>query len=245
MEGGALSDDGFADFAKDVVLFCHITSKIEGEKYPGLLKEKGGRGFPTLWFLDAKGEILSGQRDRSVQGFSTSHAALKTLAKLESEGKVNDPIVAKHLFMARLQLGKFKFEEAKAKAAELKGCSDEEQANIDACLLSLEIRAMTKRARAEKGKHLAEVAQHFLAMQKAGRTPQDKMLAYSFWNTIMSHARKEKDADMFADAIAQLKKAMGDDPKNQRMYDHYDKQLKELREGKTEDAPAKEAKKLH
>ena len=33
-----------------MVLFLHNTSKVEGEPYPNLRKEKGGRGVPTLVF---------------------------------------------------------------------------------------------------------------------------------------------------------------------------------------------------
>ena len=48
MERGALSTAEFKEFAKDYILFCHITSMVEGEKYPKLLQEKGGRGFPYV-----------------------------------------------------------------------------------------------------------------------------------------------------------------------------------------------------
>ena len=46
LEHGPLLTDDFAKFAKDYVLFCHITSMIPGEKYGDLLEEKGGNAFP-------------------------------------------------------------------------------------------------------------------------------------------------------------------------------------------------------
>lgn len=66
MERGALLDPGMKEFAKKVVPFLHITTKIKGDKYQDLLREKGGRGFPTFRFLDPKGEVIGKPKGRSV-----------------------------------------------------------------------------------------------------------------------------------------------------------------------------------
>jgi hypothetical protein len=54
-----------------------VTSRVPGEPYPDLLKEKGGRGFPTLRFLDSKGNVIGEPKGRSVADFE---AALKEAA---------------------------------------------------------------------------------------------------------------------------------------------------------------------
>ncbi len=69
MESGALSDASFPEFAENVVLFLHNTSRVKGEPYPTLLKDNGGTGFPTLWFLDADGKVITKQGERTVKAF--------------------------------------------------------------------------------------------------------------------------------------------------------------------------------
>ena len=59
LEGGALSDAEFPEFAKSVVLFCHITSKVADRKNDGLLADIGGNYFPYLVAMDAEGKVLA------------------------------------------------------------------------------------------------------------------------------------------------------------------------------------------
>ena len=56
-----LSEPSFAEFGKQVILFCHITSHVKSDPYQDLLMKKGGHGWPHLAFLDAKGEVVAAQ----------------------------------------------------------------------------------------------------------------------------------------------------------------------------------------
>ncbi len=86
-------------------MFCHITSHIDGEKYPDLHREKGGNGFPTLIFLDADGKVQARQQKRSVEGFASTLASLNELDKRASQANAKEPKVANGLFLSRLHLG--------------------------------------------------------------------------------------------------------------------------------------------
>jgi len=70
----------FKEFGKKVILFLHVTSRAAGEPYPDLLKEKGGRGFPTFKFLDAKGNVIVEPKGRSVAEWEA--AAKEAAAKM-------------------------------------------------------------------------------------------------------------------------------------------------------------------
>jgi tetratricopeptide (TPR) repeat protein len=59
VEGGAFLDPKFADFAKDVVLFCHVTSKVPDEPHADLARAKGVEGFPGILVLDAEGVVVA------------------------------------------------------------------------------------------------------------------------------------------------------------------------------------------
>jgi len=72
VERGTLSKPELKDFGAKVVLFCHITTRIPGEPHDELLKEKGGRGFPTFWFLDPTGKVIGEPKGRSVADFEAT-----------------------------------------------------------------------------------------------------------------------------------------------------------------------------
>src|SRR5687768_3533771 len=115
LESGALSDPGFPEFAKSVVLYLHNTSRVEGVKYDDLLRVKGFNSFPTLAFMDAEGEVLTSQVPRSVSGFQQTAAALRELGELrkaEKEGKLAGDAAAR-LLLAQIDLGTVEPAEAK------------------------------------------------------------------------------------------------------------------------------------
>lgn len=48
----------------------HNTSRVDDDPYPRLLSEKGGTGFPSLFFLDETGDVLLKQGSRTVDAFA-------------------------------------------------------------------------------------------------------------------------------------------------------------------------------
>ncbi|MBM4062876.1 MAG: hypothetical protein FJ265_17545 [Planctomycetes bacterium] len=69
------------------MLFCHVTTQVEGDKYPTLLRDKGGRAVPHLVFMDAAGEVLATQGDRSVAGFKKALEGLKQVIGEDPRGQ--------------------------------------------------------------------------------------------------------------------------------------------------------------
>ena len=87
MENGLFSSLDLATFGADVVLFCHVTTRIEGDPHQELLQQKGGRGFPTLKFLDAEGEVLGAPQGRSVESLRAALEAITTIQALGSKAE--------------------------------------------------------------------------------------------------------------------------------------------------------------
>jgi hypothetical protein len=148
LEGGALSDPAFPEFAKSVVLFLHNTSRVEGEKYGDLLREKEFRGFPTLAFMDAGGKVLTSRVDRSVRGFQETAAALarvQDMAKAEAEGKLHGDAAASYI-LAQLDLGALDAAAAKAKVDAIEGpITDANKKALAARLTDLEVAEITQK----------------------------------------------------------------------------------------------------
>ena len=94
MEKGTLSEASFAEFGKQVVLFCHITSRVNGDPHQDLLQQKGGQGFPHLVFMNAEGEVVAQPQGRSAEAFAKAHAAYLNCLELAKKLEAGDKSVA-------------------------------------------------------------------------------------------------------------------------------------------------------
>lgn len=69
----------FAKFGETFVLYCHVTTDLLEDRWPDLLSEKGGTGWPHVAFLDAEGEVLLPHKGPdTVEGFAKSAADART-----------------------------------------------------------------------------------------------------------------------------------------------------------------------
>jgi hypothetical protein len=179
------------------VLFLHNTSRVEDEKYPTLLQDKGFGGFPSLCFMSAEGEVLA-KPGRSVDGFVTTHADVQALAKLQQK-KDRTAAEEKQLFLAELKLDLVPAEQIQARADQL-GLDDAEKKVVAAKLVDREVKtvldAMRKDGPKATAAKCAEIAQ-------AGKEPSEAM-AGIFWSQVLTHASGEKDAKLAARAHGAL-----------------------------------------
>ena len=142
MESGALSDPAFGPWAKSVVPFLHVTTRIAGRKYDGLLGEKGFRGFPSLAFMDAEGNILAKPQSRSVTAFESTRTALIEHADLVKRIEGGEKGLDATLLLCEYALGKVDSAAFKTRSESLADVSDEQktaiaQINTDSAFLEL------------------------------------------------------------------------------------------------------------
>lgn len=106
---------------------------------------KGFRGFPSLAFMDAEGEVLTSNIERSVSGFDKTAAALaaqRELAAANKAGKLDAEGAAK-LLNAELDLGKLDFAAASKRVAALPaGLSAATKTALEQRMVDLEVMAI-------------------------------------------------------------------------------------------------------
>lgn len=182
------------------MLFCHITSRIEGRAYDDLLSEKGGRGFPTLMFLEASGESLGEhQGPRTVEGLTKTLGSVQKKAKefatLRSKAEGGDRTAKAKLLVLELDNGAVSLGDATKAVEELGSFSGALKKQIAAGLAAAEYREVLVEM---KGKPDAAVAagEKFSAMAKADRIPEVAR-APKYWPYFLEYAAAEGDLALF------------------------------------------------
>ncbi len=215
------------------MIFCHITTQIQGEKHGNLLSEKGGQGFPHIVFMDSEGQVLAEHAGaRSAAGFSqTGEKATQFLALREKAAK-GDKEAQGDLLVQQLALGHLKADDVEKKAAGLK-LSDDQKKALEEALANARIleiaRSLTSEAEAKKA------GKTYFEMHKAGKpapTHDDAIQAY--WILMMGHAEEAKAADVFETALQALKAKFGSAPQAAAFFKKQDATLERLKAEKPE-----------
>jgi hypothetical protein len=208
------------------VLLCHVTSHVEGDKHQGLWQEKGGSGFPFLVFMDAEGNVVAKQGERTVAGFQVRLAACKAYLELAAKHKAGDESVAADLLIARIELDQVDFAAAKQEAETLGRVDAAKQKKIDGLLLDLEVFSIVRSARAPAA--AKESGAKFLEMMKAGRVPTGP-IARNFYAWILPVAEAAGDAASYEQALTGFKQFVGDNRAMQEAVELFEQRLAKLK----------------
>jgi hypothetical protein len=193
-----------------------------------LLRDKGFTGFPALAFMDAEGNVIAKQGERSVDGFEKTLVKVKTLQDVRAAAaRGGDEKALKKVLMAELDLGLLSAEEIVARKDAIKNFTNDEAATIERCLVDAEIRALQGKSR-ELGPD--KVAHEVAAIAKAGRRPNADM-AMPFWAYTLTHAANSGDGKLATEAFGQLEKLAGDDKRYTRSLDAWRKLLEKAKAG--------------
>lgn len=196
----------------------HNTSRVEDEKYPNLLREKGFSGFPSLCFMDAEGNVLVKQGERSVKGFRATLARLEHLAELKAKlQKGGGAELERDVFLAELELQSLRADEIKQRMEKMH-LDKADLARVDAFLVDAEIRDLRARSR-ELGQ--AAVTEAIAAMAKAGREPTADG-ASMFWQTTLVWCSKNGEGELAQkafDALEPLRLPAAVKKRNQAMLE--------------------------
>ncbi len=196
------------------------------------MRAKGGTGFPYLVFMDAEGNVLTKQGERSVDGFERTANALGQLKRYEAKAAKGNVKAKKFVFLAKLDLGMLKLDEAKTGLDDVKGLSAKETKHAKQAITNMEAGEIFKKYRRDRMKQ----AELFLAMKEKGQVPTGFAARY-FWSGIMSHAQAAKDAGLYKEALLAMKKALNNDKRYQAIFDRWDTILNALETGKEIPAP--------
>ncbi len=183
VEGGALSDPVFPEFARDYVLLAHITTRIPGRANDDLLHEKGGLGWPTVLFLDAEGDVVTpveviyyaaGGPSEAIRELSRVGEIARRYAALKAEGTALDARERVEWLHVRMALRKLALEDARREAEALP-FDAEDRARMDQALTDLEFMEISRPPtgatvpREETGRRLYAL---FMSGRRPSRDPE-------------------------------------------------------------------------
>jgi hypothetical protein len=227
LESGALATAEFKTFAEDVVLFCHITTRIPDHPYDGLLRATGGKFFPTLLFMDGMGKVV-GWVDifdgLTVEKFRAAHSNTKRrLALLDKE----KPTAAEktELFLLDAKLLMMDYDAAKERVADLGKLEGDAAKRVAEVMVNFEAEDhMNPRPRGMEA--VKEVGEAFYKMAKAGRIPTKSGLAGGFWSYMFAWADAEKNVEAMKYVVGEYGKLAETDERAKRMLGRMKERLK-------------------
>jgi hypothetical protein len=225
LESGALSTDDFKKFAKNVVLFLHVTSYVDGAKYPHLLQKKGGRGFPYLVVMDAEGNVISKVKGaRTVENFQKAVDAGNRYQTLSAK-KDRTPAEDMEFFKLQWGMGNLTPEQAHARIDAMKGLTDAQKADL---LIPVEIKEHLPKSRDPAAAQAA--GKYYAQMYKEGRKPKTEADMQPYYILMLSYAEAQKDVKLFETALGELKKEFGSNPNATRFFAFQEKRLEKLKQ---------------
>ncbi len=211
------------------MLFCHITSHIEGEPNDDLLAQTGGGGFPTILVLDEEGKVIGRHvGERSVAEFTKRVVKATAYRDAKKKAAEGDKPAGIDAAIAELGLGTLTADAAKKKVDELGPPTDAQKAALDAILLNAEVLEIMKAA----GKDRIAAGKKYLEMKNAGKIPDGYKEYDIFWNRILDVAEGDKDAKLFEEALGKLKERYASNPNTKKFFEGKDEILKKLKTGK-------------
>lgn len=198
-----------------MVLFLHVTTRIEGEKYGDLLSEKGGTGFPWLVFMNPEGDVIAPHNDaRSVAGFrrTLDRATRWSAAKAKADG--GDKVARADMLFLETELGRMEVVDLEDALAEEGLEPDEAQRKW---LLGLkanqqvdEIMEDLRRSRDEGSRR--RLQGEMAGLRAAGSIPTGYYQRVNFWMLIAEHAAAGGDRALLKEAIPELRGFLAEIP---------------------------------
>lgn len=221
-----LSTKEFAEWSSKVVLFLHNTSRCDDEKYPQLLFQMGGVGFPTMSYLDADGSLLKQVGHVTpVEQLEKAHGELMNWRTLRAEvEKGGDAQKTKELFLLELAMGNRPFAEMHKRRDALSLSADEQKAT-EQPLINLQFTEILRQTPRDQQ---AIGGEQFVAMFDAGRIP-DTSTETSFWQYMFEFAAAKENVPLFEKLLAVVKEKKAGDQRLQRHLSSLEERLAALK----------------
>jgi hypothetical protein len=214
-----------------VVLFLHVTTRIDGERYGDLLSEKGGTGFPWLVFMSPEGDVIAPHDDaRSVPGFrrTLDRATRWSAAKAKADG--GDRHARADMLFLETELGRMEVVDLEDALAEAGLEPDEAQRKW---LLGLkanqqvdEIMEDLRRSRDEGS--VRRLRGEMAGLRAAGSIPTGFYQRVNFWMIIAEHAAAQGEKALLEEAIKSAREFVAEIPALEAPLKAFETKLAEL-----------------
>ncbi|MFN0207910.1 MAG: hypothetical protein ACKVS6_16505 [Planctomycetota bacterium] len=221
------SEESFANWSKDYVIFAHITTRIKDQKNDDLLTKVGGPGFPHFVFMDAEGELLATHNGEWATADFTKTATLaKEGSAIKAKAAKGDAAAKIEWFCRQLDQGSISFAEANTKVKSIGKLSAAQQKQVDAALFNLEVNDLGNRVQSEE--QAKEAGKKMTEWLKAKKVPTGGALD-SFINFTLGYCKEEKDVEGFSLAIALVKEKYGSNEKAKPAIERLEKDLEAMK----------------
>ena len=230
MESSSLSQPEFKEFAKDVVLFCHITTRIPGEKNDDLLGKMGGRGFPYLIYMDADGQKVGEVPGRDVASFQKGMQVVGRYVELSAK---SDPTQDEkvELLALKANLGKVDLKGAESERAAMGELTAEQAKRLDGAIAELKIADMAQSlGRRPSPDQMKQVGQEFWTMHQAGIVPSGDQAFQAFYGVMMEFGKLTDDPEPFEVGLKAMKEKFGHIARAKAFFDQQEQVLEQLKQ---------------
>jgi len=230
-----LSKDEFVKWSKKYVLFLHLTTRVKTDKHQQMLRQKGGKGFPYLVYLNSQGTFLAQNKGkRGIKLFSDTakeaRAIQDKLDELKQKAAGGDAAAKKELFLLDLKMGALATAEAIEQAREGIDLSNDQKQLVEGKLADLTIAAKYEELRSlPRAKREAAMQETFYRWAKEGKRPVNKRVCLNFWYWSCQGAKQAKNIKLFEVGLGVLKKHFGDNRRFKRTIAKLEGQLSELK----------------
>ena len=201
---------------------------VADEPYPNLLGQRGGRGFPTLAFMDESGEVLDllEPSERRVDQFNSAFEVLNSWRTMKAKFEAGDESVGFDLLVIELEMGQIDFPEAARRRSALQKLSRRRERQLDELLTVAESEHIHE---ASTGPQVA--GPMLVEMMEGDRIPTGEP-GKRFFDTILDYANGKKDARLFHNALVEMKRHYRRERGLSDYFKTRDRQLVQLRRGK-------------
>ena len=215
--------DEFVAFSGDYVLFAHITTRVETDKYQDLLDQKGGDAFPYIVYMDGGGNVIAKlEASRTIEGFSETGRKAKSFMSVQARAEAGDEDARREYVLLRLELGILAIGKGEEELGEL---SKEERARVDAVKANAAVRRVLRDM-----KDAVRARKTFYGWVKEGRPgPNGVREKYYYFTMVLDEAQERGDADTFEKALRPLKEAFGRNPSAEGFFKDMEERLRKLR----------------
>jgi hypothetical protein len=227
LEGSLLSDPKFYEWARGVVLYCHVTTHLKDHKYDGLLREKGGTGFPTLAILAADGELLVRHEGaRTVAGVTATAEKAKKVAELRTRAAA-DPKAALDLLDVEAEAGMVPPAEMIRRAKEIGAGAPELKPRVDEILFAGEVEELSQQSR-KTPETMKAACEKVLGWASEKRVPARSRAFDAFWGIVAEQGRATKDMKLMQRAVDALRESGASDKERTQTIANLEAQIATL-----------------
>ncbi|MEM7201962.1 MAG: hypothetical protein AAF628_16970 [Planctomycetota bacterium] len=232
-ERDILAAKEFAGLADRVVLYCHVTGRVDPER-DQLLVECGGTGWPHHAIMDASGRVLgrhASWRDKSVAEFTAMVDRAESYLTVARDARQTIAGACRRQLEAGLETGALSLAEARRLLAEVGAVSAEDSARYTAALADLEVLEIVARHdRFDPASH-AVVGREFWTMYRQGKRPAARNPTRDFWGGLLLYleSRERPDLAAYAEGLAVLEATLGDSRSYRRFLEERREALASLR----------------